>query len=542
MKGVSTVIGWICANSRGFRSRMLLSGLAGVLQIVCGLAFIWVSKLAIDSATGHATCPLWQTGGLLALFMAGNLTLSAFQIWIKDVSTVEVQNRLHGECMRQLLHERWNGRERLHTGDVLNRLEQDVKDLVTLYVDSVPSVFVMSIQFLASFVFLLYLDSKLAFVLLAIMPFFILVSKLYFFRMRSLNKETRSSDSFIQSLMQETMQHRMVAKALCMEHSVLERLRHSQSDLLSQTKRKTGFSIFSRVMVMVGFATGYIVTFLWGAWQLQAGLISFGVMTAFLQLVGQIQRPVFEMARMVPTVITAFTASERLMELQDAPQEAEAVGHRPQGQLGVRLENIWFGYEDGNRYIYNGYSYDFKPGSFTAIIGETGSGKTTMTRLLLALLQPEAGSVRLYGSDGEVVASAQARCNFSYMPQGNTLFSGTVRDNLRMGNPVATDAEMLEALHVAVADFVLELPLGLDAPCGEMGGGFSEGQAQRIAIARSLLGKGAIYLLDEATSALDEETERLFLVRFMQYRKGKTVLFVTHRKAVCNLCDEVIRL
>jgi ABC-type bacteriocin/lantibiotic exporter with double-glycine peptidase domain len=543
VRNVSTVIGWMFGNSRGFRSRIVIASLIGVLYIAIGLSFVWVSKLAIDSATGDASYSLWKMGALLALLMLTSFILSAIQIWLKDVSVVEFQNQLRAHFMSRLLYEPWKGRERMHTGDMLNRLEQDVKDLVTLYIDTVPTAFITIVQFVASFLFLLFLDSKLALAILLIMPFFIVISKVYFFKMRRLNKETRSNDSRIQSLIQETMQHRMVAKALCLEGITLKRLFLSQDSLLSQTKTKTRFSAFSRIMVMLGFSTGYIVTFLWGTHQLQMGIITFGVMTAFLQLVGQVQRPVFEMARIVPTVITAFTAAERLMELQDAPQE-EKVGTRQlnKGDVGIRLENISFSYEEGSRNIYDNYSYDFKPGSFTVIEGETGSGKTTMVRLILALLQPNHGSAFLYGDGWQQSASSQTRPYFSYIPQGNTLFSGTIRENLLLVNPNATESEMREALHVAAADFVLSLPKGLDSLCGELGSGLSEGQAQRIAIARSLLSTAPVFLIDEATSALDEETEKIFLERFAAFRKKRTVIFITHRKSVFSICDDVLSM
>lgn len=212
------------------------------------------------------------------------------------------------------------------------------------------------------------------------------------------------------------------------------------------------------------------------------------------------------------------------------------------GKAGVRLSDVSFQYDDGEEEVITHLTEDFPPGSLTAILGETGAGKTTLVRLILALVRPTAGRVTLYDGMREVEVSPQTRGNLVYVPQGNTLFSGTIRDNLLLGRPDATDEELWKVLRIACAEFVLSLPEGLDTACGEQGGGLSEGQAQRIAIARSLLRPGSVLLLDEATSALDPETERRMLERLTDARDGRTVIFVTHRTAVLEYCERVLRV
>jgi ABC-type multidrug transport system fused ATPase/permease subunit len=230
------------------------------------------------------------------------------------------------------------------------------------------------------------------------------------------------------------------------------------------------------------------------------------------------------------------------MELEDQPLEevGEPIVLRP--VAGVRLENVDFIYSDGNEHVFKKLSADFPPGSMTAVLGETGAGKTTLIRLILALLRPNKGRVLLYDGEREVDASSLTRANLVYVPQGNTLFSGTIRDNLLLGNPNATDVELWRVLHIACADFVEQLPEGLDTVCSERGGGFSEGQAQRIAIARSLLREGSILLLDEATSALDPDTEQRFLQGIASELQGKTLIFITHRPSVLEYCSRVLHV
>jgi ABC-type multidrug transport system fused ATPase/permease subunit len=361
--------------------------------------------------------------------------------------------------------------------------------------------------------------------------------------MRGMTKDVRESDSRIHAVMQESLQNKLVIKTLEQDGEVLEKLDGLQDTLETQVIRRTRFSIGTRAVVSAGFATGYLTAFLWGVFRIASGKITFGVMTAFLQLVGRVQRPITDIARMIPGMVGAITSGERLMELEELPMEETPNPILSKGTAGARLENVTFRYPDGDRNILEHFSADFPPHSTTAILGETGAGKTTLIRLLLALVKPSEGSVEIYDQAGSIgPASPDTRCNFVYVPQGNTLFSGTIRDNLLLGDSTVTDEEMWRVLDMACADFVRRLPQGLDTPCGEGGGGFSEGQAQRITIARSLLRPGSILLLDESTSALDVETEQELLRRISEGERGKTLIFITHRPSVTDYCDRIIKI
>ncbi len=267
-------------------------------------------------------------------------------------------------------------------------------------------------------------------------------------------------------------------------------------------------------------------------------------MTAFLQLVGQVQRPVAELGNQIPSLIQAITSIERLMELSDLPGETGEGEGTVVNVPGIRMRNVRFAYPDQPNPVFDGFSCDIAPGSMAVVMGPTGVGKSTLIRLMLALLKPSSGEICLYPAGGdEVPVSPETRVNFTYVPQGNSLISGTIRENLLLAAPDADDSRMEEALRLAAADFVMELPEGLDSRCGESGSGLSEGQSQRIAVARALLHPAGVMIMDEATSALDMETEQLLLENLDRHFKGKkTIVFISHREAVTSMADMVLRL
>ena len=548
-------IKYIWEVSRGQRGRILLSCLTGIIGVAVSLVFIYASKVVIDIATGAAIGSLTNAALLTIALLIAQLLCGAVDTWLSTRMQVETGNALRHRLFSRLLQSRWNELERFHTGDIVNRVEQDTASIVELLTNTIPAFIVTIVQLIAAFVFFCFLDPSLPWVVVGILPIFLLGSRFYMKRMRRYTREIRQSDSRIQSVIQESLQHRTVIKTLEQGDRHIGKLDDLQDALRSQIFGRTRFSLSARMLVAFAFSGGYLTAFLWGAVRLSTGSITFGTMTAFLQLVGKVQRPALDLSRLLPSFINALTAVERLVELEELPSEASGTAQLFPQTPDLQLKDVTFSYSTGDRPILNHFSCNFPAGSCTAVLGETGAGKTTLIRLLLALADPQAGSITLSSANttqslpstfnsqsSTLEVSPQTRSNFVYVPQGNTLFSGTIRDNLLMGNPHATEAEMLQALHTACADFVLSLPDGIDTNLNEQGGGLSEGQAQRIAIARALLRPGHILLLDEATSALDPETERLLIESLRRDCTGKTFIFITHHPAVAEACEATIQL
>ncbi len=519
-----------------------LNTLIGVVLVVMDLGFVWATKLAIDVATGHNTSiSLPHSFLLIGLIMFTRIILSLVSRWIRAILGVKAQNSMRRCIFSLLLQSDWMALKKYHTGNLTNRIEHDVNDVVNFITETIPSFITTLTQFIGAFFFLFFMDSTLALIIVCIIPFFILSSKLYVKKMRHLTHEARDKDSSIQSLIQETLQHVMVVKTLQRVSYFIQNLGDQQKELHQVILRRTKYSTVSSSLLSLGFATGYFVTFVWGTTSLSNGLISYGAMLAFIQLVGQIQGPIRTLSKFVPIFITSFTAAERLMEIEGVPQEESDLPIKLQAPLGIRLSNVSFQYTPKSRQIFKKFNHTFSPGSVTAIVGETGTGKTTLIRLLLSLMSPKEGEIVLTDAKGDNhKMSPQLRANFAYVPQGNTLFSGTIRSNLLQGKPNATDEELKEVLYLAAADFVFKKANGLYTLCGEVGDGLSEGQAQRIAIARALLSDGSVFIFDEATSSLDSETEEKVLKRIIEHNPHRTLIFITHRPMVLKYATSIL--
>ena len=535
-------IKWVWDASSGYRKLILLSMLCGMFRMAVSLAFVWLCKYVIDVATHQTAGSLSHGICLMVGCILLQLSLSAVSSRLYASTDVSLSNRMRSGLLTHLLKSRWNGRELFHSGDMLNRMEGDVSVVVRMMVGLFPSVGIVLSQLVGAAAFLLILDRRMAVVILLIMPVALVFSKLYMMKMRKITREIRETDSRVQSHMQENLQHRTLIAALERTPMILNTMDSLQLGLKRLVMQRNSYSVFSSVLVQAGFAFGYVVAFSWGVYGLNKGTVTFGMLTAFMQLVAQVQRPVVDLSKMVPSFINGLTSVERLNELYSLPLEEQGAPVQLAGPVGIRLEHVTFRYPGSEREVLHDFSHDFAPGSLTAVLGETGSGKSTLLRLLLALLQPAEGRILLYAGREERTASPLTRGNFIYVPQGNTLVSGSLRHNLQLGNPEATDEQMYAALHTAAADFVADLSEGLDTPCGEKGEGLSEGQAQRIAIARGLLRSGSIILLDEPTSALDAETTRLLLQRLTEKVGSKTLILITHQEQTARLCSHTVRL
>ena len=538
---ISEILRWLWRAWRGNRLQAALNAIVGLLSVGVSLTQVWAVKHAIDVASGDEQGNIYMAVAFMGVLILIDFALNISGIWIRNLLGIKAQNRMQQRVLDRILRSEWRGKESRHSGDVLNRLEFDVTNVVNFLTETLPSALSVLAMFIGAFSYLASMEWRLAVLVAAMVPLFVIVSKIYIRQMRGLTRQVRDSDSKVQAFMQEITQNRMLVKTLESGGFMINRLENTQSELRRNVVRRTSFSVFSNFILNFGFTLGYLVAFLWAAVRMSAGTLSFGGMTAFLQLVSKIQGPARSLTKLVPAFVSVFTAAERLMELEEDPLEEQGDPIVLDAPCGVRLDNVSYAYQDGETNVIDNLSFDFRPGCCTAILGETGAGKTTLVRMLLALLQPQSGSLHIYNNVEERLLTPRLRANFVYVPQGNTLLSGTIRENLCLGKHNATDEEMREALIKSCAEFVFDLPDGLDTACAEKGGGLSEGQAQRICIARALLRNRSVMLFDEATSALDPDTERRLLKNILASH-DKTIIFITHRLAVVDYCDDVLRV
>ena len=539
MKDFRSCMRGLRAMFRRVRWKVLVRILIGLVRIAASLAFVWICKLLVDIATGNIEADIHSYVlvfvGIMLLQLVSNVSASYWESLI----TVKAQNKMRYDTFGHVIRSRWNGRETFHSGDTVNRLEEDIRVVTDLLCSRIPDVVVTLCQLLAASVFLTTMAPGLTWLLLLLMLVAVVGSRMFFRTFRRLTALIRARDSEIQGYMQENLQNRILVLTLTGAERVMTRLGWLQEDVLDNTVKRLNYNAVARSFMNLGFMAGYGSAFLWGVFGIRDGVVTYGMMTAFLQLVGQIQRPIAEIAHHIPAFIHALTSVERLMELDELPLEEQVEPVVVPGAPSIEIRNVTFAYEPSEPPVFEDFSYTFKGGRMTAIAGLTGAGKSTLTKLVLALLKPQDGEILL----GGVPVCAGTRCNFMYVPQGNSLMSGTIRENLLLADVSASEEQMCEALRSAAAEFVFDLPAGLDTVCSEKGAGLSEGQAQRIAIARGLLQKGGVLILDEATSAVDAVTEARILDNLASGFKGrKTILFISHREAVTSCADEVLKI
>ena len=539
MKKLGPCLKALWGMSAPVRWRMAVSVAIGLVRIAASLAFVWASKLLVDIATGVKDVAIGPAIGLFAGVLALQLGSIVFANWWDAYSQVKAQNILRKSLFGHVMKSRWDGRERFLSGDTVNRLEEDIRVVSELITDRIPGMLITLVQLIAASVYLMILAPNLLWLLLILMCSTVFGSKLFFRQLRQLMASIRSRESELQQLMQESLQHRVLVLTLTHVERVLEKFGWLQADVELNTRKRLNYNAVARGLMFFGFQAGHAAAFLWGVFGIKAGTVTYGTMTAFLQLVGQVQRPIAEFGRQIPAFIQAITSIERLMDLQELEQEPEEEPKLISGAPEIVVDHLTYSYPGAAEPVLNDFSCQFPAGKMTVIAGPTGIGKSTLIRLVLGLLKPEDGSVTV----GGFPAGSALRGNFMYIPQGNSLLSGTIRSNLQLAAPHATDEEIKAALTTAMAQFVLGLPEGLDTPCGEVGSGLSEGQAQRIAIARALLRPGGVLILDESTSALDPETERQLLENLnKEYHGRKTVLFISHREAAMQYADHIITI
>jgi ABC-type multidrug transport system fused ATPase/permease subunit len=495
---------------------------------------VWLSRRFIDETirTGTADDIIHMIVLLVITVMSGVL-LRQLGFWLTTTANIRQVNTMRLRIFSCLFRRQLYTEEELHSGDVTSRMSKDIETVSTITTDTLPQMAITMIQLCGAFMLMRWFDERLAWALLLLTPMALVFGKLIARKLRKMTLDIRQDESRIQMQVQEGMEYNAVLRSLGSEQWVTDRLDFMQQRLRGNVMRRLRFTVVTRIIIGCAFSLGYLLAFVWGGIGLRNGTISFGVMTSFLQLVGMIQHPILQLLNMVPSIIHCTASIDRLKELESTDNvESSSVTGKTSNETTagpIRFSDVSFRYAKGDHMVMEHFTHEFKPGSKTAIMGETGIGKTTLFRLLLGFIEPTSGHV-------------DRNAAFCFVPQGNTLMSGTIRYNLQLAKPEATDQELKDVLHTACADFVNELPAGLDTELGERGSGLSEGQSQRIAIARGLLRPGTILLLDEISSALDESTERDLFERLFAAYPDRTFLLITHRTLVAELCDEIIHL
>ena len=524
----------------------------GIGRVAFGLLMVWFSKMFIDVTirTGTSQDIIWIICILVATVIGG-VILRQVYFYMTTIANTYQSNQIRLRLFSHLFSTQLFDQQVLHSGDVTSRMAKDIEVVSTSTTSSIPELVVTGFQLSGAFLLLYSMDKALAWAILLITPLVIIFGKFISNKLRKMTLKIRNDESRIQVQIQEGMELNAVLRSLNSEEWVTGRLNTMQNQLKDHIMHRAKFTALMRFSFGSAFGLGYLLAFVWGGIQLRNGLITFGVMTSFLQLVGQIQHPILQMLNTFTQLMHATASIDRLQELESKatsschstkPNVPSVFGVDSDERIGIQIEDISFQYATGDRIILQHFSHIFEPSSKTAIMGATGIGKTTLFRLLLALIEPQSGHISLYGDKDRIAVSEQTREHFVYVPQGNTLLSGTLRFNMQLAKPDATDEEIYDALHTAAADFVFELPEGIDTELGERGSGLSEGQAQRIAIARGLLRPGSILLLDEISASLDEQTEQLLYNRLFTRFPEKTMIFITHRATVSQMCDEIIPL
>ncbi len=528
---------WALRFAKPYRGELLLYFLLELISLSLGLLFIWWSKRTIDFAVADNAEAMKRALIYAVLSVVFGALISLYSSWLNERTRALMLQRLQKDVVKTQMQAVWGLVKNWHTGDLMVRVNTDCGEVVQVIGNSAIASVITILRILAATGFLFWMDPILAVILIAICPLMIF-TRLYFRRFRKLNQRLKESESRLGNVVQENLRLRLSIRALNLGVARWAKVESAQDNIYDMKMGVLNFSTISKGVMNLVMNAGFLVTFAWGIYKLHAGEITFGTLSAFLQLVSRIQGPVLVLMGFVPLFVRFRTSLDRINEILLTQKEEEVEGEYFNTITKIDLQEVSFRYED--KQVLDNLQASFVKGRPTAIVGASGKGKTTLIRLLLNILSPNSGEIKLE-ADGNVVSlSAAHRVNFAYVPQGDKLFTGTIRENLLVDNKQVTETRLQEVLNAAQASFVYDLPDTLDTIVGESGHGLSEGQAQRIAVARALLRDSGVLLFDEVTSALDPRTAAQLTQQLFQEGKDKILVFVTHDLALAEACDQTI--
>ena len=447
------------------------------------------------------------------------------------------------QVYEKIINAHWMDIKKYHTGDLMTRFTSDAGNVADGIVNTIPTIIELLFELIATFATLFYYEPLLAIFAIILAPIAALISYAFARKMHKYQKKVQESESAYRSFVQESLANLLIVKAFTIEEHSVDKLTNLRDERFKWVFKRAGVGMASSSVLNMAFQFGYIAAFAFGAIQLSNNSITYGTMSVFLTLVNRIQAPIISLASQLPKIVSIFTSAGRIIELEEIQTEEKQMTNIESNTVGVKLQDVSFGYNPKDIVLDN-VNLDIKPGEFVGIVGESGIGKTTLVRLIMSFMNQNNGLITFYNEkDQQEAANASTREFISYVPQGNTLFSGTILENIKMGNMNATDEEIQTAINMAAADsFINDLPMGVNTVIGERGHGISEGQAQRVAIARALIRKAPFLVLDEATSALDENTEIKVLEGIKKLNPRPTCLLITHRRSVLDYCDREIKI
>ncbi|MBP3352202.1 MAG: ABC transporter ATP-binding protein [Lachnospiraceae bacterium] len=542
-------IKWIYQYAKHYWISMVVYTLLGLLGTLISLAFSVVSKELVDIITGYEVGKILHTFLLMIALNVVTTLVNMLSSYLTSWINMKVDAEIKADVFEKILVTEWEALTNYHTGDLLARWNSDVSSLSSSVLNFIPNAIISLFRFISVLSVVVYYDWTFAVIAFMGMPVTALMSKTLLHRMVNNNAKSAAMLAKISGFNQETFSNIQTIKAFDLVKLYVANLKQLQKDYigmkLSFQKMSIGTSI---ILSTVGMLVSYM-SYGWGIYRVWSGAISYGTMTMFLTLSGTLTNALQGVTSLLPTTISITTSAGRLMDIVEMPREDYSNDELVQTfyennkstGISLKMSDVDYAYKTGTE-VFEGASLEVNPHEIIALVGPSGEGKTTMLRLILSLMQTQDGTAYLMGEgqDNAVPLTPSTRKLFSYVPQGNTMFSGTIAENMRNVKPEATDEEIIEALKGACAwEFVEKLPAGINSEIKERGGGFSEGQAQRLSIARALLRDAPILLLDEATSALDVATERRVLRNIMQDEKPRTCIVTTHRPTVLSACTKV---
>lgn len=542
MKEILIKVSWLKEHTKGFVLVLTLPLILEVILSVSSVAMAIISKNLIDAAENKDKALLITYVGLFIGSIIIQLVLDGILLYIRTHNTELISNKLRENLLMRVNEKQWGKLSRYHSGDISTRMTSDIGNITSILVNTIPDIVSLAASLIASFFALLLLKPSLAMIAFILGPISLILSRLYARKLKKFNANIQNSESSCRSFLQEAIQNITIIKTFCLEQFINGEFKKLQDKKYRFVMGRGRMTIVSNSALSISYWVGYAIAFAWGAVGIFNGSETFGALTAFIQLINKVQGPFTGLAYSLPQLISASTSIERIMELENLQKEIELDEVADFTSVGIRFENVSFFYEE-NKYIVNDASLEIEEGETVALIGPSGKGKTTFIRLIMGLLKPNRGTIYVGDKEREFKICASTRKLISYVPQGNTLFSGTIIDNIRMGCEEASEEEVIEALRSACAwDFIKSLKNEIYTIIGERGIGLSEGQAQRIAIARAIIHKTPILLLDEATSALDAQTEIQVLNNIQNLDYKPTCIIITHRNTALKICDRVITL